>query len=237
MINIQCKLSLYTWGPQSRKVATLAFGLQRFLSSSRVGSFPDSREKSVDKSPRAGDPISGPPRPTSQGALAPWAVAAIMHVWPVQGLFCSLAPDHSHHTPPWVDSPQVGVSEQPCVRVCAFPSAIHKVKFPGGFSSWRSILLAFRSPCNTHFFLHAWKWLFPRNCAGEIIFNGIQSHSLFAHVPISSLLWATFCLNHRLTCRASPLSTSKRWVNHTVPEDNIFKDKSPHWAYSLVCFE
>lgn len=120
---------------------------------------------------------------------------------------------------------RLGHLSNPAVGVCAFPPAIPKAKFPWGFFSWSSTSLAFKSPCNTRLFLHAWKSVFPRSCAGEtVVFNAIHSHSLIAHVPISSRHWAMFCLNRGVTCRASPLSTSKMWAVPTVPEDSVFKD-------------
>lgn len=45
-------------------------------------------------------------------------------------------------------------------------------------------------------------WMFGKHSSlgavqGKLVFSAIHSHSLFVHVPISSLLWATVCLKRR----------------------------------------
>lgn len=147
---------------------------------------------------------------------------------PALGVLWSPVPGDSRHVLPQVHSPYSQGTWATPLRASAFPPA----KFLWGFFSWRSTLLAFRSPCNTHLFLHAWKSLFSRSCAGEaVVSNATHSLLLFVHVPISALHAATFYLNHRVTCRASPHSTSES------QKETFSSICCPHQAYSLGWFE
>lgn len=122
----------------------------------------------------------------------------------------------------------VRAPEQPCCGCLCISSC----EVPLKFLLLSSASLAFRSPCNTHLFLHAWKSLFSRSCVGEaVVFNAFHSHLLFVHVSISALHVATFYLNHRVTCRASLHSTSE---SQKTAFSNIY---CPHQACSLGWFE
>lgn len=119
----------------------------------------------------------------------------------------------------------VRASEQPCRGCLCISSCYPQSKVSLRFLLLKQHIISLQISLQYSPLFTCLEISLPRNCAGEtVVFNAIHSHSLIAHEPISSLHWAMFCLNQGVTCRASPLSTSKMWAVPPVPEDSIFKD-------------